>query len=299
MGDKNKLYDLASRIGEIAASDEKMKNREKWRKHNSFQGEKPLLWLWTFGFQETFDKSLLKCEDSELRNVELELYRFLMRHELHDDSVVEPWVNMRASYHRINGENWGVPISLGEVPMEGGAAAYKPIMLEEDFSFLKPSPYQIDEETTALRLEKLEEALGGALPVFVSRTSPFHSWDNAIAKDIAKMRGLEQLMYDMYDNEDFLHSLLSYMRDTILDNINEAEAAGGYSLADHNNQVMSYSMELEDPNPSVTGVSMQRLWGHFAAEEYTSVSPEMFWEFLLQYQKPIMEKFGMTAYGWC
>ena len=99
----------------------------------------------------------------------------------------------------------------------------------------------MSEDGRALRLEKLEEALGGALPVFVSRTSPFHSWDNAIAKDIAKMRGLEQLMYDMYDNEDFLHSLLAYMRDTILSNINEAEAAGGYSLADHNNQVMSYS----------------------------------------------------------
>jgi len=299
MDEKKILYDLASRVNEIAHSERNEKNRELWRKHNSFQGDRPLLWLWTFGFQETFDESVLKCTDRELRSIEIELHRLLMRNELFDDSVVEPWWTIRASYERINNCNWGVKFGLTDVPVKGGAAAYNPILLDEDFSCLKTSPYKIDEERTALREEKVAEALGGALPVYVSRVSAFHKWENGIAKDISKMRGLEQMMYDMYDNPEFLHSLLAFMRDTILKNMEDAEAAGGYTLADQENQVMSYSMELDDPNPNVKGVTLDRLWGFFAAEEYTTVSPEMFWEFLLQYQKPIIEKFGLVSYGCC
>jgi len=299
MCEKKILYDLASRVNELAESDKNKCNRDLWRKHNSFKGNRPLLYLYTFGFQENFDESLLRCEDPLLRQIEIELHRTLMRSELDDDSVVEPWINARACYELNDNELWGVPFGLTDTPVPGGAAAYNPILLTEDFSCLKPAPYKIKERETALRQEKIEEALGGAMPVHMSRTSPFHTWSNAIAKDIAKMRGLEQIMWDMYDNEEWLHSLLTFMRDTILKNIEDAEAAGGYSLADQFNQVMPYSMELEDPNPLVKEVSMDRLWGFFAAEEYNNVSPEMFWEFLLQYQKPIIEKFGLVSYGCC
>lgn len=36
-----------------------------------------------------------------------------------------------------------------------------------------------------------------------------------------------------------------------------------------------------------------------AAQEFTGFSPEMFWEFILQYQQPILEQFGLSAYGCC
>ena len=36
-----------------------------------------------------------------------------------------------------------------------------------------------------------------------------------------------------------------------------------------------------------------------ASQEYTSVGPDLYDEFLLQYQLPIMERYGMTAYGCC
>ena len=135
--------------------------------------------------------------------------------------------------------------------------------------------------------------------MFVSRQGPYFMWNGDISTDLAKLRGLEQLMWDVYDNPEWLHSLLSFMRDAILENHRQAEAAGGFSLADHQNQCMPYSMELEDPTPSVTGVPRKRLWRFLAAQEFTGFSPEMFWEFILQYQQPILEAFGLTAYGCC
>ena len=299
MNEKNSLRDLASRVNEIARGDVMQKRRALWRRHNSFQGERPLIYVRAFAFDEWFDPSVLTCEDPMLRWYERALHESLWRSRLGDDYIVEPWLEMAASYVLPNGERWGVPVSLGEKPVQGGAAAFKPILTEEDFSCLRAAPYAVNEEETALRREKLEEALGGALPVFVSRQGPYIMWGGDISTDLAKLRGLEQIMWDVYDNPEWLHSLLAFMRDAILENHAQAEAAGGFSLADHQNQCMPYAQELDDPDPAVSGVPRKRLWRFLAAQEFTGFSPEMFWEFILQYQQPILEAFGLTAYGCC
>ncbi len=299
MGDKGILYDLAVKVKEIASSDEMNKKRDLWRNHNSFISERPLIYLRAFAFHEYFDEKVLKATDPYIRSMERELHQTLFRVTLGDDYIVEPWVEIPAAYEMIGGERWGVHVNLGEKIHSGGAAAFNPIIPDEDFSFIKSSPYKVDEDKTALKKEKLEEALGGALPVFVSRQGPFTMWGGDIATDLAKMRGLEQIMWDSYDRPEWLHSLVAYMRDCILKSHEEVESAGGYSLANHQNQALAYCLELEDPNPEVTGVKRNQLWRFLAAQEFTSFGPEMFWEFMIQYQKPILEQFGLTAYGCC
>ena len=74
---------------------------------------------------------------------------------------------------------------------------------------------------------------------------------------------------------------------------------GDFSLADHQNQAMPYALELEDPDPQVRGVSTKRLWGFLAAQETTTFSPAHFEEFMLEFQLPILERFGLIAYGCC
>ncbi|MBQ8953415.1 MAG: hypothetical protein IJ048_04820 [Clostridia bacterium] len=299
MSGKGCLYDLAMRVNDIARSAEMDRRRVLWRRHNSFHGDKPLIYVRAFAVDEWFDRSVLTCEDPMLRSYEYELHQSLWRAGLGDDYIVEPWLTLGASYVMANGERWGVPVSLGEKPVQGGAAAFRPVLTSEDFSCLKTAPYQVNEEATRLRQEKLQEALDGALPVFVSRQGPYSMWSGDISTDLAKLRGLEQIMWDVYDNPEWLHSLLAFMRDAILTGHRQAEAAGGFSLADHQNQCMPYAEELEDPNPNVAGVSRSRLWRFIAAQEFTGFSPEMFWEFILSYQKPIMEAFGLSAYGCC
>ena len=275
------------------------RRRDLWRRHNSFKGRQPLIYLRAFAFAEYFDKSVLRCTDPTLRYYETELHQSLYRYTLGDDYIIEPWLTMDASYVMPMGQRWGVPVALGEKPAAGGAAAFKPVLLDEDFSCLKASKYKVDECATAERQERLEEALGGAMPVFVSRQGPYSMWSGDISTDLAKLRGLEQIMWDAYDRPDWLHKLLGFMRDAILDNIDAAEQAGGFSLADHQNQCMPYALELADPNPNVTGVKCKDLWRFVAAQEFTGFSPSMFWEFILQYQQPIMERFGLSAYGCC
>jgi hypothetical protein len=46
-------------------------------------------------------------------------------------------------------------------------------------------------------------------------------------------------------------------------------------------------------------VTRDQLWCFTAAQEFTGVSPAMHEEFLLRHQMPIMEPFGLVAYGCC
>jgi len=299
MDDKKVLYDLACQVKEIAESDEMNRRRAAWRKMNSFKSDRPLIYVRAYALDEIFDFSQLKCEDPVLRDYEYQLHDAIIRSKLGDDYIVEPWLEMNASYKLVNKSHWGVRVSMGEHPGAGGAAAFAPVLLNEDFSCLKTAPYEVDEQKTALRQEKLEEAVGGAMDVFVCRQGPYKDWSGDISTDLGKLRGMEQMMWDVYDNPEFFHGVLAFMRDAILKNHEEAEAAGGFSLANHQNQCMPYAEDMEDPDPFVKGVSRKRLWRFLAAQEYTNFSPEMFWEFILQYQQPILEQFGMTAYGCC
>jgi hypothetical protein len=106
-------------------------------------------------------------------------------------------------------------------------------------------------------------------------------------------------MWDMMDRPEWLHQLLALMRDGVLKAQEEAEKAGDWTLCDHQNQAMSYAEELQDPAANSASVTRSKLWVFCASQETVLVGPEQFNEFMWQYQKPIVEKFGLAAYGCC
>ena len=159
--------------------------------------------------------------------------------------------------------------------------------------------HEVNEAETASNVGRIQDAVGDLIPVNVSR-KPFMSvWGSHISGDIGEMRGIDQVMMDMLDNPEWLHRLLAFMRDGILKIQQEAEDAGDWSLGDHENQAMPYCRELPDPQPNSGAVPRKKLWCLMAAQEMTLISPAMHDEFMLQYQIPIMEKWGLVHYGCC
>ena len=65
------------------------------------------------------------------------------------------------------------------------------------------------------------------------------------------------------------------------------------------NQAMPYCEELAAPDSVQSGCKASQLWTFMASQEFTGIGPDLYDEFMLQYQIPIMERFGMTAYGCC
>jgi hypothetical protein len=106
-------------------------------------------------------------------------------------------------------------------------------------------------------------------------------------------------MLDMYEAPERLHALLAFMRDGILTNQQEAEDAGDYSLTSQFNGAQPYAEELETRRANAGARKRQDLWGFGDAQEFTGVSPRFHEEFLFQYQKPILEHFGLVHYGCC
>lgn len=62
-------------------------------------------------------------------------------------------------------------------------------------------PHEIDEEATRRKAAPYEELVGDILPIFIDREGVLSvMWQNDISTPLAKLRGLEQLMWDMYDS---------------------------------------------------------------------------------------------------
>jgi hypothetical protein len=115
------------------------------------------------------------------------------------------------------------------------------------------------------------------------------------------LRGIEHLMLDMLDHPDWLHKLVQFMANGVAAVYDQAEAAGDWGLSPHRytNQAMPYAEGLDDPAPNSRGLSRKRLWCFAHAQDFTGVSPAMLDEFMLQYQLPVLEQFGLVAFGCC
>jgi hypothetical protein len=60
-----------------------------------------------------------------------------------------------------------------------------------------------------------------------------------------------------------------------------------------------YCRELPDPSPNTYGTSLEGCWCFACSQELTGVGPEHFYEHMVKYQLPIMERFGLVHYGCC
>jgi hypothetical protein len=302
--DLHVLRELARRYAEIAADPIQDEKRRLWSAHNSLRPTRPPVLatygMWNVWCREVFGDHAMQCVDPFYRGHERWLRMQIFQYEVGDDSIQEPWITQGAAVSGEWGRMWGVHEGATNSGVEGGAVKYNaPIQTWDDVRKMHATPHAVDEETTRINVERLHEAVGDLLTIDVNRTPAFTSFTADISTDICKLRGLEQIMEDMYDAPDELHGMLALMRDGILAQQAAAEAAGHLSLTSGSNQAMCYCDELEWPRANAGPRTRKQLWQHCAAQEFTLISPAMHDEFLLQYQLPIIAQWGLTAYGCC
>lgn len=297
--DQNCLRRLAAAYLEVCGREVQAERRRLWRKQNSLKGDRPLIYVRAFAWHE-MPESRCTCEDAFLREYEDFFRRALFWDTLNDDSIFEPWVVVRAA-HCIPPEGlWGLPIHWVRSVDPRGSRCMQPTLVNPaDANRLTVIHHIVDEEETARRVDKLRDAIGDLLPIAVDRSPFYRSWAGDISTYLAQMRGIHQLMLDTYERPDWLHAVLAFMRDGILRVHEEAERAGDWKLCAHQNQAMPYADELADPGPDGASLTRDKLWYFCASQETTLWGPDMFDEFMFQYQMPIISRFGLAAYGCC
>jgi len=102
---------------------------------------------------------------------------------------------------------------------------------------------------------------------------------------------------------DYVHKMMAFLRDATLHKLDFLENNGLLGMNTSGEYVGSggfgWTNHLPQANSGNGKVSTKDMWGFCESQETVGVSPEMFGEFILPYQKPIMERFGLNCYGCC
>lgn len=299
MDDIGILRELTAQYADLTAQPINDERRTLWRAHNSLKRTRPLIYVRAFAWRE-MPQSQLQCQDPFFRQQEDMLRQNLFRATFEDDFIFEPWLTVKAACFTPPQGVWGLASPRHFSDEDQGSFVWEaPIKTEDDLHKMISPQHIIDEDATTRRVEKLTEAVGDLITIHVDRSPVYQIWNGDISTQLAYLRGLEQMMWDMMDRPAWLHKLLAFMRDGILRTHEQAEAAGDWTLANHQNQAMPYAEEFDDPQANGPAVKRRDLWCFMASQETTAVGPKQFDAFMLQYQLPILKEFGLVAYGCC
>jgi hypothetical protein len=298
---------LAEQYAEIARLPIQDERRELWRKHNSLQKTRiPILcsWYWGSLTDSTLLAEQLACKDPFYRGYEHWLRNMIYHTHIGDDTIFEPWITIRAVLKTPtqcrNGNVWGIPYER-DVISDTSAWIIRPTISSHSLvEQMIAAPHAIDEAETARRVNRLQEAVDGVLEVNVDRAPFYQCYGGSdLCEALGYLVGMENLMVLLHDKPELVHEIVNFMQKAVLIQYRQAEAAGDWSLTNNFNMGMPYSMELPDPRPNSHGAPMKNLWFFTCAQAFTLVSPRMFEEFMLDYQLPIINQFGLVSYACC
>ena len=300
--DKNIIRDLAKRVSDIAALSDMDKRRKLWVEHNSLRSNKPMMLIFPEGsWRELLPESKLECESDAARDIEKTLkFRIYTYEHFQDDTVIEnKWEVQKASLGSHTG--WGIEAKRIPSPNTNGAWHIDPVIkTPSDLKKLRKPEIIFDEKRTQTEYDELSNLFGDILNIEMVgiKCISFH-----IMALYTALRGLEEVMMDMYLEPNMLHDAMAFFEEGYsglikqfvdnnllsLNNDNSYQNSGGNSFTDE--------LPQKDFNPN--SVRLCDMWASAEAQEMAQVSPEHHAEFIMQYEKRLLKPFGLTGYGCC
>lgn len=296
--DREIIRRLASRVAELAARPVEEEKRKLWYAHNALEATRPLVFCDPEnGWNEILRASDLECEGEHARWWEMHLRKEIFwGSEMKDDRVIEPFFNVGWV---ATESDWGMDdrkIGGGD----GGSYVWEsPLKSYDMMDKLHFPVINVDREATQRMLDFANDVLGDILTV---RLKMMWWWSIGMTWLLVRLRGLEQMMFDMIDCPDDLHRLMAYLRDGHLAKVDFLEENGLLCLNNDGTYVGSggFGWTKGLPQAGYEGkVRTQDMWGFCESQETLGISNDMFEEFVFQYQLPVLERFGLNCYGCC
>lgn len=298
--DRRLLRELARRVAEIAALPLMAERQALWRRHNALQPGRPLILIFPEGaWGELVPESALRCEGEAARRMERELRQRIYQFEGFDaDNVVTAeWTVAKA----IHTTGWGLPTNRVHSGVDRGAWAFDPVLHRpSDLQRITLPRVSHDEEESARRLVAAQELFGDILDVRLRGVShiSFHFMNLYTG-----WRGLEQVYLDMYAEPNMLHEAMSILEAGYRGLIDQYVEQNLLSLNHDNTYHSSGGNGWLDAPPSgrtdPERVLPADLWASAESQEMDPVSPEFHRTFVMEYEKRLLEPFGLTGYGCC
>ena len=306
--DKDTIRDLAKRVADIAALPVQQHKRELWTRINRLERVRPTIHVQAIAqsiWVELLPESELETTDPFCRQQEMALRRKIYCWEhFPDDRVVD---NVVASPVVVRGEcrsaDFGMTRDYVRPDAEFGAYLMKnAIQQERDIDKIRTeSTVTVDWDETDKCYTRLAELYGDTL-VVQKRGRDFF-WLPVMDVFIG-WRGIEQMFIDLIDRPSWVHEALEKITVAYLSDLEQMEKLGALSLGNRNTALGSggyaWTDELPQPDFDGTHVRLKDLWARCATQIFTDgISPAMHDEFAIQYEKRLLERFGLSTYGCC
>ncbi len=295
-----RLQELAKKVAEIADGDSEKRKAELWTRQNDLQEERPLVFIDPEnGWNEIIMADTLKCIDPLARVWEMFLLKQIYwAEEMRDDKVIESYFDVPLCY---GDTGWGVELA-SHGGGEGGAYKVEPAITEyeRDLPKVKFPEIVIDHQASKRMLELAESVFDSILQV---RQKTSWWWTLGMTWDYINMRGLDNLMMDLVLQPDWVHKTMKLLSDGYLKRLDWLEENGYLSSNTEGTYVGSggfgWTNQLPGSDEIQGNVKTSGMWRFCESQETIGVSPDMFAEFILPYQLPILDSFGLNCYGCC
>lgn len=288
--ERDVLRRLADRVMRLSLRQVEADKKRLWMRTNALKSVRPpILCDPEFSWREIITESELECTHELARQWERHLRKEIFWGEkMGDDRVVESRFKVGWVYKRTY---WGPDTS---------SVNPQPTLKDlNDLSGLQFQTITVDRDATTEAVHLARDVFGRIMPVKL-RESWY--WSLGLTRELIKFRGFEQFKRDIAENPDGVHNLMTFLRDGTLDLITFLENAGLYSLNNEGDYIGSggFGWTKQLPARDYAGTARAKdLWALFESQDTRDLPTELFAEFVLPYQKPIMERFGMVCYGCC
>lgn len=306
--DRERLRTLAAEWMDLAGLPVMDKRRKEWKALHSLRASRPMILVETGYITDYVREDELLCGNGYNRNVEKYMLE-TVRHarEVGDDIVVEPYFRMGYSMKQ---PAFGVDVKM--VNAEKGLAYVfeHTIQTPEDMERLTERKFVVDKKKTEQNRDALEETFGDILPVrlgnydFMDNVEGNYDWLGnfffGLTWQLHRFIGLGELMYWFYDYPDALHTLMEYMMQDRLRMFRTLEQERCL-VSNTDNQMAGprFYGYCDDLPAREEPAQLNQLWAWCESQESSSISVEMFQEFVLPYLSCLAKEFGLIYYGCC
>ena len=303
--DKDILRRLAGELAGIAALGVHAKTADLWRDLNDLQSRRPMVWINEVPWHEmnVDDELTLRTEHPWAREQERSLRRtiYQWRH-FAGDMVVSDYLACPLAIHSTDfGIIEDVDVAKTDETSDVVSRHFHiQIRGFEDLEKIRMPRITHNEAATEFRYQAMREVYGDLLPVRKQGQSHiwFTPWDYLI-----RWWGVQEAMMDLVERPDLVHAAVERMVDAWMTELDQFVEMNLLSLDCDNTRIGSggygYTSNLPGADCDPAHVRPINMWGCSNAQIFSSVSPEMHWEFAIEHDLRWLKRWGLTYYGCC
>ncbi|HEY5585436.1 MAG TPA: hypothetical protein VIK78_13240 [Ruminiclostridium sp.] len=302
MEDSKILRKLAYEYLDIAKSNNNSENIKRHTAVNDLKQIRPVVLIDELPWSEMNinNELTLQCLDPYLRDIEWFLRRniYKKRH-MPADMIVPPFIPI-SKVILSTGIGISVKDEILSTDKDNSIVSHKftdILKTEEDLEKLRLPVITYDKEETLRRYNLVGEILGDILPCKLTGMEAFFigPWD-----DIARYRGVTNLLIDLADRPEFMHMTVQKLIDIKMSELEQYELLDLFEQNPYSLHCTA-AQTSDLPSKNFDGVKFTRkdVWGRGFAQIFASVSKAMHEEFDIDYMKKTVGQCGLVYYGCC